>query len=127
MKAAMFASTDLTPTPGEGISGFTHAADREIQVSRPVGAEDAEQFDRGNRVYRVAFKVSRYFTSLLDADTFVTGHPDAIFDIGKADLKLTKEDDSFATLSNALGSAAITRHDGLSVEIQYVFSGGPWA
>jgi len=123
-----FGTVDITGTlRGERERGFAQDGERQVDTSRPFRADYAVLYDRKNRLYTVQFELTRFFSTLALAQRFRQQHPDDLFAAGKQTLSLTNADATVDTLANALGSAKIMRHVGLSVDVAYDFKGAPWA
>ena len=122
-----FGSVDITGTlRGERERGFAQDGERHHDLALPIRADFAVLYDRKNRLYAVRFELTRFFSSLAGAQRFRQQHPDDLFAAGQQTLSLTNADETVDTLANALGSAKIVRHVGLSVDVAYDFKGAPW-
>jgi hypothetical protein len=122
-----FGSLDITGTlRGERERAFAQDGQRQVDTALPLRAAAAIQYDRQNRLYTVRFELTRFFTALETAQRFRQQHPDDVFAAGKQTLSLTNSDTTVDTLANALATARIVRHIGLSVDVSYEFKGAPW-
>ena len=123
-----FGSLDISGTlRGERERGFAQDGQRQHDVALPIRANYAVLYDRKNRLYTVRFELTRFFSTLALAQRFRQQHPDDLLAAGQQTLSLTNADTTVDTLTNALGSAKIQRHVGLSVDVAYDFLGAPWA
>ncbi len=57
-----------------GVSGFKIGVETTVQWDRPLRATNAQPRDRGNSATSISFSVTRLFTSVAAAETFILLH-----------------------------------------------------
>jgi hypothetical protein len=105
-----------------GPSGITLDGQSLIDVAQFIGALEATVFARGRGPRELSFTVWAFFTTEAEALAFFLTHEDAL----ALATNLTVEDDAESvsyTMANAASSARAVQLAGLSVRIDYRFTG----